>query len=41
MCLEDKLRPISRLGGDTYGQIAGVFDMARPEKDGTPGKLRF
>ena len=35
------LRPISRLGGDTYGQTTGTFDLPRPNKDGTPGKLRF
>mgnify|MGYP006098808033 FL=1 len=34
------LRPISRLGGDTYGQVSGCFDLPRPNKDGSPGTLR-
>jgi flavin reductase (DIM6/NTAB) family NADH-FMN oxidoreductase RutF len=36
-----KLRPVARLGGDAYGQTKGVFDLPRPNKDGSPGKLRF
>ena len=35
------LRPISRLGGDTYGQVSGCFDLPRPNKDGSLGELRF
>ena len=36
-----RLKPIARLGGDAYASIGNVFDIARPNKDGSPGKLRF
>ena len=35
------LKPIARLGGDSYSTLGDIFDLARPNKDGTPGKLRF
>ena len=38
----DLFEPISRLNGDElYGLTGKTFDLARPNKDGTPGKLRF
>ena len=36
----EKLSPISRLGGDRYGQISGCFDLPRPNKDGSTGNFR-
>ena len=27
-----KLRPLSRLGGNTYGRSEGMFDLPRPER---------
>lgn len=27
-----KLRPVSRLGGNTYGRTAGLFDLPRPDR---------
>jgi flavin reductase (DIM6/NTAB) family NADH-FMN oxidoreductase RutF len=39
--LAERLRPIARLGGDTYSQTRGAFDLPRPNADGSPGKLRF
>lgn len=27
-----KLRPVSRLGGNTYGQSYGLFDLPRPDR---------
>jgi len=29
----EKLRPISRLGGDSYGRTVSIFDIKRPEKE--------
>ncbi|CAI5459215.1 unnamed protein product [Closterium sp. Yama58-4] len=29
-----KLRPMCRLGGNTYGFVSHLFDIARPDKDG-------
>ena len=38
----DLFEPISRLNGDElYGLTGKTFDLARPNKDRTPGKLRF
>lgn len=28
----EKLRPMGRLGGNTYGQVAAVFDLPRPDR---------
>lgn len=27
-----KLKPISRLGGNTYGRTSGLFDLPRPDR---------
>lgn len=35
-----KLRPISRLGGVTYARIAELFELPRPNKDGTMPHLK-
>lgn len=32
----DRLAPVSRLGGNTYGRTAGMFDLPRPDR-GPPG----
>jgi flavin reductase (DIM6/NTAB) family NADH-FMN oxidoreductase RutF len=37
----ERLAPMSRLGGDRFGMTSGTFDLPRPNKDGSPGKLRF
>ncbi|GJP41018.1 hypothetical protein CLOM_g665 [Closterium sp. NIES-68] len=37
-----KLRPMCRLGGNTYGFVSHLFDIARPDKDGRyPGHDGF
>ncbi|CAI5472216.1 unnamed protein product [Closterium sp. Yama58-4] len=37
-----KLRPMCRLGGNTYGFVSHLFDIARPDKDGRyPGHKGF
>ena len=28
-----KLRPVCRLGGDTYGELGRLFDLPRPGKE--------
>ena len=28
-----KLAPVSRLGGNTYGRTAGMYDLPRPDRD--------
>ena len=35
-----RLKPIARLGGDATHLLV-CSDIARPNKDGSPGKLRF
>ena len=39
VCDTEQLKPMSRLGGDTYGQTKDVFDLPRPRpnKDGSLG----
>lgn len=29
----DRLAPMSRLGGNTYGRTSGLFDLPRPDRD--------
>ena len=34
--------PVSRISSDkVFGQVGGTFDLPRPNKDGSEGKLRF
>ena len=40
VAIESAVRPIGRLGGDTYSQTRETFDLPRPLKDGTPGNTR-
>ncbi|KAL4859768.1 hypothetical protein ACK3TF_000057 [Chlorella vulgaris] len=37
----NKYRPISRLGGNTYGRVAGLFDLPRPDRGPTQQKLQY
>ena len=38
----EKLRPVSRLGGNVYSHLTELFEMPRPDKDGNfpPHKTR-
>lgn len=29
----DRLAPVSRLGGNTYGRTSGLYDLPRPDRD--------
>ena len=37
----EALKPVARLGGDAYSSLGNIYNLARPNKDGSPGKLRF
>jgi flavin reductase (DIM6/NTAB) family NADH-FMN oxidoreductase RutF len=37
----NKYRPISRLGGNTYGRVSGLFDLPRPDRGPTQQKLQY
>jgi hypothetical protein len=34
----ERYRPISRLGGNTYGRVCGLFDLPRPDRGPPPAQ---
>ena len=37
----EKYRPISRLGGNTYARVAGLFDLPRPDRGPPPAQQQL
>jgi hypothetical protein len=39
--MEKGYKPISRLGGNTYGRTSGLFDLPRPDRGPAQQKLAY
>lgn len=37
----EKYRPISRLGGNTYGRVLEIFDLPRPDRGPAEKPLHY
>jgi hypothetical protein len=37
----ERYQPISRLGGNTYARVRGLFDLPRPDRGPTQQKLQY
>lgn len=37
----ERYQPISRLGGNTYARVGGLFDLPRPDRGAAQQKLQY